>query len=148
MEQKRIIGLVVAALVVLGLLLAVGGGMQRDAWMEGYTIGRLTAAAGVDGALAPVAPYMPYAMPHRGPGFGGFLFLLLGGAAFFFVVTRFLHMARWRAWAMQGGQPGAQGDWHGGPPWMSHGGPCGHGDRPAPEQQATPAAGEQPAAER
>lgn len=150
MERQRIFGIAVVAVIALGILLAVGGGMQRDAWMEGYTIGRLTAAAGVDGALAPAAPYMPYAYPQRGPGFGGFFFLLLGGAALFFIFTRFLHMARWRAWAMQGGAPGAQGEWHGGPPpWMGKGGPwgCGHGHA-APEVKAeAPAPAAAPAEE-
>lgn len=139
MERQRILGIAVAAALVLGLIFAVGGSMQHNAWMEGYTIGRLTAAAGVNGALAPAAPYLPHAFPPRGPGFGGILFLLLGGAAFFFIVSRMLHMARWRAWAMQGGAP----------PWMGHGGPwgCGQGQSQAQKGESQPTAAQAPPAQ-
>jgi hypothetical protein len=173
-----------AALLVVGLVFgAVGSGIesgQRDAWMEGYTMGRLTAAAGVEGAIAPMVPYAgPYAMGYRGhgPGFGGFLFLLLGAGALFFVGSRIAMRARWKAWAMQGQQgfgpgwgpggmhPGAgsdsQAQWRQGPPWAQGRGGCGPQQQGPVEQgqvqgaQATAAretppaaAPEQPSAER
>ena len=130
-------------LVVIGLIFGAVGGTQQNAWMEGYTMGRLTAAAGVDGALAPVAQVAPYAYgyPSHGPGFGGFFFMLLVGGAIFFVVTRFIHRARWHAWAMQGG---AQGEWRPGPPWMH--GPMGHGCWGKGQEQAEQAQAAQPQA--
>jgi hypothetical protein len=144
-ERFALIGL--AALVVVGLIfVGVSSGIsagQRDAWMQGYTMGRLTAAAGAEGAAAPVVPNaaayaVPYAVgyqPH-GPGFGGFFFLLLGAGALFFFISRMIMMARWRTWAaMQGGQHGwpqggpqggPQSDWHHGPPpWMRGRWGCG-----------------------
>jgi hypothetical protein len=151
MPRERIVLIGLAALLVVGLILgAVSSGIaggQQAAWMEGYTMGRLTAAAGVDGAVAPLAPYAGYGAPyalgpgfgHRGPGFGGVLLILLGMAALFFIGSRLVMRERWRAWAaMQGAQaggaPGVQdspsfgpgvgphGPWHMGPPW-------GHGRR-------------------
>ena len=128
-ERFALIGL--AALVVVGLIFTgVSSGIsagQRDAWMQGYTMGRLTAAAGAEGAAAPVVPNaaayaVPYAVGYQqhGPGFGGFFFLLLGAGALFFFISRMVMMARWRTWAaMQGGQQGwPQG---GTPRWSSSG---------------------------
>ena len=152
MFRERIVWIGLAALVVIGLLFAGGSAMQRSAWVEGYTMGRLTTVGG-DGAAAAVAPMMPmapmapyaYMYPQHGPGFGGFLFLLIGAGLLFFVVSRFVHRARWQAWAMQGGP---QGEWRHGPPWMQHpmGPGCGRGPTPetAPEQK--PAAEPKPAA--
>jgi hypothetical protein len=101
--------------------------------------------------VAPVVPYDPYAMgyAHHGPGFGGFLFLLFGAGLIFFVVTRFVRMARWHAWATHGGppwmqpgmQPGAsQGQWHQGPPWMrgGMGWGCGQQGQQPPTQAEAP----------
>jgi phosphotransferase system glucose/maltose/N-acetylglucosamine-specific IIC component len=131
MEQRRIVFIVIAALVVIGLLFGVGSSMQRNAWMEGYTMGRLTAAAGVDGALAPMMPYAPVAVgyPQHGPSFGGVLFLFFGAGLFFLIASRFWHRARWQEWAAQSGQPG---ETRHGPPWMHHGRGCwGHHSPPA-----------------
>lgn len=121
MEQRRIVMIAVAAVVVIGLLFGVGSSMQRNAWMEGYTMGRLTAAAGVDGALAPMMPYAPVAVgyPQHGPGFGGFLFLFFGAGLFFLIATRFWHRARWQEWAAQTGQSGEVR--HGYGCWGRHG---------------------------
>jgi hypothetical protein len=151
-ERIALIGLgalLVLALIFGGIASNVAAG-QQSAWMEGYTMGRLTAAAGVDGAVAPMVPYAaPYAAPYggyaaRGPGFGGFLFLLLGAGALFFVFSRFARMARYGAWmAAQGGpqggtqgpwQGGPQGDWRHGPPWMHRPWGCGG---PGQQEQAT-----------
>lgn len=168
-ERMALIGL--AALLVAGLLFgAVSSGIangQRDAWMQGYTLGRLTAAAGVDGA---VAPQLPYAVPYaaygpgygpRGPGFGGVLLILLATGALFFV-SRLVMRERWRAWAaMQGAaegspQPGPGAPWHPGAPWL-HGRRCGSWGVPWDQAQAAQseraaqaqgaAAADQPAAE-
>ena len=87
-------------------------------------MGRLTAAAGAEGAAAPIVPNAavyaaPYAVgyQHHGPGFGGFFFLLLGAGALFFFISRMVMMARRRSWAaMQGGPQGwPQGGPQGGP---------------------------------
>src|SRR3954463_13839022 len=115
MPRERIALIGLAALVVVGLIFAgvssrISAG-QRDAWVQGYTMGRLTAAAGAEGAAAPIVPNAavyaaPYAVgyQHHGPGFGGFFFLLLGAGALFFFISRMVMMARWRSWAaMQGG---------------------------------------------
>jgi hypothetical protein len=146
--------LLVLVLIFGGISNNVAAG-QQSAWMEGYTMGRLTAAAGVDGAVAPMAPYAaPYAAPYggyapRGPGFGGFLFLLLGAGALFFVFSRFARMARYWAWmatqggpqgAWQGGaqgpwQEGPQGAWRQGPPWMHRQWGCGAQGQQAGGQQ-------------
>ena len=73
--RERIILFGLAALAVVALIFgAISSGIsagQQDAWMQGYTMGRLTAAAGVDGAtVAPagqVAPFVaPYAMGYTG----------------------------------------------------------------------------------
>ena len=145
MVRGRFLLIGIAAVVVLALIFGAVSNNQRDAWTQGYLIGRLTAVEG-DAALAPVGAIAPYAYayPQRGPGFGGFLFLLLGIGGVLFIGSRFARMAQWRAWAAQQGmtpegQPNAP---CGGPP-MGWG--CGgHHQR---QQQAPPAQGEaQPSA--
>jgi hypothetical protein len=131
MARARMALFGLAALLVVGLVWgavasSIAGG-QRDAWLEGYTMGRLTAAAGVDGAVVPLAPYVgPGAAPYgpgggaRGPGFGGLLLFLVGAGALFFVARRVLR-ARGEAWAaMQGSEAGPA---PGGPPFGPHFGP-------------------------
>lgn len=146
MDQKRILWIVLVGLLLCGLIFGMSGAVQRNAWMEGYTIGRLSAASGLDGAPAAVAPIAPYAYPgygHHGPGFGGFLFLFFGAGLVFFFVTRLGRMAHWHAWAMHGGP---QGEWkQGPPPWAhhhQHGWGCHEHTAPgqAPEQKAADAA--------
>jgi hypothetical protein len=130
MNRERLIWIGLAAVLVLGLIFGAVSAGQRDAWLEGYTMGRLAASSG-DGAAVVTAPYLPYAYGagQRGPGFGGFLFLLVGGGLLFFFVTRFARMAQWRAWMAQGepGVSGGQGGapatgpgWQGPPPWVQH----------------------------
>jgi hypothetical protein len=133
MPRARIALFALGALLVVGLIFgavssAIAGG-QRDAWLEGYTIGRLTAAAGVDGAVAPFAPYLaPSALPYGtgyatrgpgfgGPGFGGLLLFLLGAGALFFVGARLMLRARWQAWSPRQGSEtgGSQGAPEAGP---------------------------------
>ena len=126
MNRERMVWIGLAAVLVLGLVFGAVSSGQRDAWLEGYTMGRLAASSG-DGAAVVTAPYLPYAYgggPQHGFGFGGFLFLLFAGGLIFFLVTRFARMAQWRAWAAQGGPggpggPGGQG-WQGPPPWAQH----------------------------
>lgn len=144
MFRGRFVLIGVAALVVLALIFGAISSSQRDAWTQGYLIGRLSAVEG-DAALAATGllPYAIYATPQRGPGFGGFLFLLLGIGAAFFIGSRFARMAQWRAWAAQQGltpegQPNAP--W-GGPP-MGWG--CGghhHRQPQAPPTQSEAASG-------
>jgi hypothetical protein len=122
MPRERIALFGLAALVVAALIFgAVSSGIavgQRDAWIQGYTMGRLTAAAGAEGAAAPVVPNAAYAVPYavgyqsHGPGFGGLFFLLLGAGALFFFLSRTVIMARWRTWAAMQGAPqgGPQAD--------------------------------------
>jgi hypothetical protein len=115
MVRGRLILAGVLALVVLALIFGAVSNGQRDAWTQGYLVGRLTAVEG-EGALATAGllPYAAYGMPPRGPGFGSFLFLLLGIGAVFFIGSRFARMAQWRAWAAQQGvTPAGQPT----PPW-------------------------------
>ncbi len=141
MVRGRFILIGIAAVVVLALIFGAVSNNQRDAWTQGYLVGRLTAVEG-DSALAPVGAIAPYAYayPQRGPGFGGFLFLLLAIGGVIFIGSRFARMAQWRAWAAQQGmtpegQPNAP--W-GGPP-MGWG--CG-GHHHRQQQQAAPAQSE------
>lgn len=140
MVRGRFILAGVLALVVLALIFGAVSNGQRDAWTQGYLVGRLTAVEG-EGALATAGllPYAAYGLPQRGPGFGGILFLLLGAGAIFFIGSRFARMAQWRAWAAQQGiTPEGQPT----PPW---GGPpmgwgCGgHHHRQPQEQPAAEA---------
>lgn len=125
MSRRRLILAGVVAAVVLALIFGAVSNGQRDAWTQGYLVGRLAAVEGTD-TLAAVGllPYA-YGYPQRGPGFGGFLFLLLGIGALFFVGGRVLRMAQWRAWAAeQGIMPEGQAS----PPWGRPFTGCG-GDR-------------------
>ncbi|MFO7631082.1 MAG: hypothetical protein R6W76_01015 [Caldilinea sp.] len=140
MVRGRFILAGIVVLVVLALIFGAIANGQRDAWTQGYLVGRLTAVEG-EGALASAGllPYAAYGYPPRGPGFGSVLFLLLRLGAVFFIGSRFVRMAQWRAWAAQQGstpegQPNAP--W-GGPP-MGWG--CGGGHRRNAEQAPAPAA--------
>ena len=155
MVRGRFILIGVAAVVVLALIFGAVSNNQRDAWTQGYLVGRLTAVEG-DSALAPAGAMLPYAYgyPQRGPGFGGFFFLLLGIGAVFFIGSRMARMAQWRAWAAQQGMtPEGQGQpdaaWSG--PWSGPmGWGCGHHHRHQQQQQApqTPPQPAEPASER
>ena len=139
MVRGKFVLIGIAAVVVLALIFGAVSNNQRDAWTQGYLIGRLTAVEG-DAALAPVGAIAPYAYayPQRGPGFGGFLFLLLGIGAVLFIGSRFARMAQWRAWAAQQGMT---------PEGQPMGWGCG-GHHHRQQQQAPPAQSEaQPAAE-
>ncbi len=161
MSRERVVLIGLAALAIVALLFAGAAAGQRSAWMEGYMMGRLSAVgAGAEAGAgaAMMLPYAPYPMgfAHRGPGFGGVLFLLFGLGAFAFIASRFVHRARWRAWmAAQGAQGGPQADfWRQGPPPWTHGpwacGPWAHGpgaaSAPASQPAAQPAQPAQPPA--
>ena len=129
MSRERLIWIGLAAVLMLALIVAAVNGAQQNAWMEGYTFGRLAASAGEGAAMAPILPYgMGYA--QRGPGFGGILFMLLGFGALFFVGSRIVRCAMRHAWAAQ--NPGAM------PPlWMHHRhGGCGERQAATTPEQA------------
>jgi hypothetical protein len=151
MSRERMILIGLAVLAGLALLFAGATAGQRSAWMEGYMMGRLSVAttgaeAGTGAAAAALLPYGPYGMgfAHRGPGFGGVLFLLLGLGAVAFFASRCVHRARWRAWmAAQGAPGGAQAEWRYGPPPWAHG-PWGHGPWSAGSATSQPAGQPEP----
>lgn len=58
-----------AVLAVVGLIFAGGARAERQAWFEGYTLGRLAADPAAAGSAA-VAAAAPYAGPTFGPSFG------------------------------------------------------------------------------
>ncbi len=142
MSRGRLILIGVFALVVLALIFGAISNGQRDAWTQGYLVGRLTAVEGADTLAAIGLLPNVYGYPQRGPGFGGFLFLLLGIGALLFVGCRFLHMARWRAWAAaQGLMPEGQAN----ASWRGSFTGCGsrrHQPQPPDEGQRVEASGE------
>ena len=108
MFRGRFLGLVLAALLVFGLLIGGASAIQRDAWTQGYMMGRLS--TGTDGGSA--VPMMPYAYPgiYGGAGhFGGGLGLIFGIGLLFLLVLVVGRLFGPRAWAMHGGR--------GCPPW-------------------------------
>jgi hypothetical protein len=97
MFYKRWIVIGLAALLLFGVVSAIGGAGQREAWMEGYIAGRLS--TGSDGGAA-LAPYMmpggPFGPHYGGFGFGPGLFLGLGFLALgVFLLSRRFHGGRW-----------------------------------------------------
>ena len=140
MVRGRFILAGVLALVVLALIFGAVSNGQRDAWTQGYLVGRLTAVEG-EGALAPAGllPYAAYGFSQRGPGFGGFLFLLLGIGALLFIGGRFVRMAQWRAWAAQQGitpESHPNAPWGGPPMSWGCGGHYHHRQQQEPEKPA------------
>ena len=118
MFQRRFMFVALVGLIVLVLLFGAVSAGQRDAWTQGYMMGRLS--AGTDGAnsAAPLLPYMYGGQFGLHPFFGGFgLLLLIGGLFLFFGVARCF---RFHAWGMHGG------------PW-AHG---PEGQAPSDQQQA------------
>lgn len=115
MFPRRFVVVAAIALLILGLIMAGGAAAaQRQAWMQGYMLGRMS--TGTDGAnsLAPVLPYMvPGYGGYAGPHFGGFGLLLGIGALFLlFGFLRFVGCMAWR----HGGPWGRRGMWGGYPP--------------------------------
>jgi len=125
-------------ILVIGLA-AIGGAIQRNAWMQGYMMGQL-AASGEGQALA---PYMPYGYPGAhsiGPWLLGIGLILVLMA----MAGRFM---RFHAWKKAGGKPPAEWAEH----WRRHHGPvppwmhCGEEHAAAAEEK--PAPEPEPAAE-
>jgi hypothetical protein len=100
MHGKRFLVPALAGLLVIVLLFSGVSAMQRNAWSQGYMLGRLSTGADA-GAVAPLMPY-GYSSGHSfGGGFGlvigiGLLLLLLGAGRAF----------HGRPWAMHGGPHG------------------------------------------
>ena len=123
MSHQRFPWPALAALIVVGLLIAGGTAIHRSGWTQGYVMGRL--AAGDEGGAA-----VPYAYGYPGRHFGfapalcglgplltvGLLLLALVAAGRFF---------RFRAWKKAAGPEGERWarhwarHWHHGPtpPW-------------------------------
>ena len=117
---KALVGLLVIVLLVSGV-----SAMQRDAWTQGYVMGR--AASGGDGsALAPLLSYGygGYAQPHFG-GVGVILGIGLLVALFLVAGSVFRRMAgathgwdkqTWQRMAQAHAEHGGR-HWRHGPPW-------------------------------
>jgi hypothetical protein len=111
----------VAALVMVGLLVAGGAGLYRLGWVQGYQTGAVTAAAPASGQgtgsaqngsqVAPPAPYY-YGPWMYGPRFGFFPFFPFFGIGFFLIVFLLIggvfRMLAFRRWA---GGPGMHAHW-------------------------------------
>jgi hypothetical protein len=158
-HRRPLFGLIVL-LVIFGLILAGGAAAQRNAWMQGYMMGRLS--SGTDGAgantLPPFAYGGGYGWGYGGPHFGGFLgflvvvgilFLVFGGMRRFHMMHGPWRQGMWQQGADQPDDPERQqaaqaGGPEGGPwggPWARH----GRGHRPpwwgpfgSPQQQDRP----------
>lgn len=128
MERRRIF---VFGLIGLAVVFLIFGAMnhQRDAYMEGFVMGQLAASSDSSGINPLLLTQMGYGA-HRGPGIGGLFFGFLGLGFLFLMVTRFGHMARYRAWAMHGSHSGdhGRGEGHHGPPWARHHHGCDHNE--------------------
>ena len=107
MAGKRWIMVLLALLLVFGGIAAISGAAQRDAWMQGYMVGRMSADGDGASALAPYLLQSGGLMPRAG-GFGaGFgLLIALGFLALAFGMIRSRgrgHHRRWheghREWA-------------------------------------------------
>jgi hypothetical protein len=123
-----------------GIIFGLSGAAQRDAWTQGYLVGRLSAIDGGAAALAPVTGGLPQTAGqvygvgwgHRGFGFGGFLGFLFLGGLLFFIFGAMRRAMMWRHWVHQygapgqpggpgmgwGGAQGGPGGWHGPQGWQ------------------------------
>ena len=98
--MKALVGLLVIALLIGG-----ASSLQRNAWMQGYMMGQLS--AGGDGKAA--IPYMAYGLQgYGGPGLGGGLAILLGVGLLALLFMGFSRVFLGRPWAMQGGPQAAR----------------------------------------
>jgi len=127
MSRRWFVVLPLAALVVIGLLIAGGSAIRRAGWSQGYATGRLEATA-QDGAV----PQVPYGLGHyRGRHLGPVPSLhgvgLLFGVGFLVLalvaIGRFFHFWAWRKadspWATAEGPTGGRWARH----WHRHHGP-------------------------
>lgn len=113
MFPRRFMGIVIAGLIALGVFMSVSANAQRDAWMQGYLLGRVS-GGGSDAAASTLLPLI-YGGHLGGSPFGGFgPFLFIGLAALaVFGVSRAMRAAAWRHHGGAWGQPGQL------PPWWS-----------------------------
>jgi hypothetical protein len=128
--DKRMIGVVVGALVLILLFTTIGSAIRQAGWNEGYTIGLL--ASGKEGSQA-LAPYLAhrggYGMHHIGFGFLGFFGFFFKLIFFVFLFGLFFKVLGFGGWR--------QG-WHG-HPWAHHDWRTHHAPWPAGHQAPTPA---------
>jgi hypothetical protein len=125
MFPRRFLIVGVAAIVILGLVLTGSAAHQRDAWTQGYLVGRLSAGGSGSGAAAPLPPevypglgggygygaYGGYGGYGGGPHFGGFGVLLLIGLGFLFFMGagRFFRRCAGGGWGHHGHWQGPYG---------------------------------------
>ena len=117
MFRMGILGRVVLAVLIVGLLTAGGYGVYRMGWAQGYQTAAISAAAAGQGSDNPQGQVAPYAYgpwgyggygPRMwGPGFGFFPFFPLFGIGFFllflFLIGGLFRGMGYRRW---GGGPG------------------------------------------
>jgi hypothetical protein len=125
--DKRKVGMVVGALVLILLLASLGSAIRQAGWNEGYTIGLLSSGKEGSQALAPYLAQRGYGMHHVGfgvIGFFGFFFKLIFFVFLAGLFFKFLGFGGWRR------------GWHG-HPWPHHNWRTDHGPRqPGPEGPA------------
>jgi hypothetical protein len=104
MYGKRFLMKALVGLLVIALLIGVSSSMQRNAWMQGYMMGQLS--AGGDGKA--VAPYMAYSLQgYGGSGLGGGLAILLGVGLLALLFLGFGRIFLGGRWATPGGSQAA-----------------------------------------
>ncbi|MBN1138396.1 MAG: hypothetical protein JXM73_17540 [Anaerolineae bacterium] len=132
MAQSRFWRIGLGLLILAIGLAAIGGAIQRNAWMQGYMLGQLS--AGGEGQA--VAPYMAYGYPGSHSVWPWVL-----GIGFIVALVMAFKAMRFHAWKNAGGQPPAEWakHWHPhgmGPHWWHGEAPAAaEGEQAAPEQQ-------------
>jgi hypothetical protein len=130
MFPRRFLIAGVVALVILGLIVSgITASVQRNAWMQGYLMGRLESGSTSGGSnAAPLAPYLyGYRAPYGGGGGFGWLGVILV-VFLLFAGLRVLRCAVGYAGGGPGGRRYGPGQRHGHrPPWWGW-------DEPAPDR--------------
>jgi hypothetical protein len=104
MYGKRFLMKALVGLLVIALLIGGASSLQRNAWMQGYMMGQLS--AGSDGKA--VIPYMAYGTQgYGGPGLGGGLAILFGIGLLALLFVGFGRTFLGRRWATPDGTQGA-----------------------------------------
>ena len=107
MVGKRFLMKALVGLLVIALLIGGASSLQRNAWMQGYMMGQLS--AGGDGKA--VIPYMAYGLQgYGGSGLGGGLAILLGIGLLALLLIGFGRIFLGRPWAMHNGPQGGPQD--------------------------------------
>ena len=103
MYGKRFLMKALVGLLVIALLIGGVSSLQRNAWMQGYIMGQLSAGGTGSAAL----PYMAYGLQgNGGPGLGGGLAILFGIGLLALLFMGFGRMFLGRPWAMHDGPQG------------------------------------------